>query len=140
MFLQVFCSFQWYKVITLKSIQGIMMSVSQSVTSALEHSTNETMPFPLPADNIEVPFKFQVLIVSFSAFGIPGNIGAILVLLSDVHLRQKVVNIFMIHQSLIDLCGCVCTLLTAIITDASLVSPGKNIGRGWDTRGHGVPF
>ena len=130
MFLQVFCYFPWYIVITLKSIHGIMTSVSQSVTSALEYSTNETMPFLLHTDNIEVLFKFQVLIVSFSAFGLPGIIGVILVLLSDVHLRQKVVNVFMVHQSLIDLCGCVCTLLTAIITDASLVSPGKNIGRG----------
>ena len=64
MFLPVFRYFQSYIVLTLKSTNEIIMSVSQSVTSGLEYFTNETMPLPLPADNIAVPFKFQVLIVS----------------------------------------------------------------------------
>ena len=66
----------------------------------------------------------QLLVACFAAFGIPGNIGAIIVLLSNSQIRQKAVNIFMIHQSVIDLCGCIVTILTALITDASSVNHG----------------
>ena len=76
------------------------------------------------AYSIKVPYKFEVLLVTFSALGIPGNIGAIIVLLSGKELRRKVVNLFMVHQSIIDICGCVCTICTALITDVDLIPEG----------------
>ena len=72
------------------------------------------------------PHTSQRLIAYFAAFGIPGNIGAIIVLLSNSQIRQKAVNIFMIHQSVIDLCGCIVTILTSLLTDINIAKPGKN--------------
>ena len=58
--------------------------------------------------------KTDLLLSSYyviSALGIPGNILTIFVLCSNPSLRNKPINIFIIHQSVIDICACVFTIL-----------------------------
>ena len=47
----------------------------------------------------------------FSTLGIPGNIMTVLVMLSSVKLRQKPINIILVHQAIIDCIVCTVTLL-----------------------------
>ena len=57
-------------------------------------------------------FDFNELYIITASFGLPGNIFTICVLLSSAQIRSKPVNIFIIHQSIIDTCVCVVTILT----------------------------
>ena len=80
----------------------------------------------LTTDVIETSLNTpQILIVCVAVFGIPGNIGAMVVLLSNPQIRNKAVNRFMIHQSIIDLCACITSIPTVLITDIRYVQSGK---------------
>ena len=54
------------------------------------------------------------------SFGIPGNVFAIGVMLSSSQMRTKPINIFMIHQSIIDLLACVITIITEYTDNINL--------------------
>ena len=56
-------------------------------------------------------FDFDKLYVGISIAGLPGNIFTIVVLLSSATIRHKPVNIFIIHQSVIDFLACLTTIL-----------------------------
>ena len=55
---------------------------------------------------------FQVLYIIIPGFGLPGNLLAIIVMTSSAEIRRKPVNMFMIHQSVIDFCACLILMLT----------------------------
>jgi len=59
-----------------------------------------------------------------AAFGIPGNVLTIIVLLSARHLRMKPVNLFMVHQSFIDLIVCCMVILQEIFFRMNQVPEG----------------
>ena len=54
------------------------------------------------------------------SFGIPGNVFAIGVILSSSQMRTKPINIFMTHQSIIDLLACVFTIITEYTDNINL--------------------
>ena len=74
-------------------------------------------------------FDFDKLYIIVAALGIPGNLFTILVLLSSPSIRQKPVNIFIVHQSIIDTLVCIVTICNTIFNDADMVSSefGKQI-------------
>ena len=55
--------------------------------------------------------NFSDLYIFTAAFGLPGNLFTIFVLLSSSKIRSKPVNIFIIHQSIIDTMVCIVTIL-----------------------------
>ena len=57
------------------------------------------------------------LLYAFSSVGIFGNITAVVVFLSGAHLRRKPINIFFVHQSLIDICACLFTIIEEVIAE-----------------------
>ena len=61
--------------------------------------------------------KFFYLFIP--SFGIPGNLFATFVMLSSAEMCQKPCNLFMIHQSIIDLLACVCTFVTQFYDDVT---------------------
>ena len=65
----------------------------------------------------------QALYFVFAALGIPGNILTLVVLLSCPCLRVKPINLFIIHQSFIDIFACVFTLLEEYVIDYKLNGP-----------------
>ena len=58
--------------------------------------------------------KSPILLTSyyvFSILGIPGNIITVIVLLSSVKLRQKPINLILVHQAVVDCIACMMTLM-----------------------------
>ena len=87
--------------------------------------TELTERLPVPPDIYGVKNETMMLLTYLiSALGIPGNVLTMLVLLSSKSLRSKPINIFLIHQTSIDLLSCVVTIFEEIITDMeSMVKP-----------------
>ena len=97
-----------------------------NITAYTLHASSDSFSDGLQDDasGLSTP---QKLIVWTSVFGIPGNIGAVVILLSDQQMRNKPVNIFMVHQSIIDLLACIVTILTVLYTDVNDVKQGASI-------------
>ena len=78
--------------------------------------SNDTIT-DIPSDEkISTPAEhFRVAYLSIAVAGIPGNILAICVLMSAKSLREKNVNIFIIHQSFVDLMVCIIEMLSRVI-------------------------
>ena len=67
---------------------------------------------------------WKILTYVLSAASLPGNLLTIVVLCSSHELRSKPVNIFLIHQSVIDIISCCISMFEEVITgNASLVQP-----------------
>ena len=67
--------------------------------------TTDSITTERPLDGEEdqwKPFSFDSIYVGVSIFGVPGNILTIIVLLSTKELREKPINLFMAHQSVVD--------------------------------------
>ena len=69
----------------------------------------------------------QLMLTIISCIGIPGNIMVLIVILSSPVMRYKVYNMFIVHQSAIDLLACVCTLLLQFFNDMNSVKNGKGM-------------
>ena len=81
--------------------------------SLLLEKTSSTA-YTTSSDVIQQPesvFDFDKLYVGISIVGLPGNVFTIVVLLSSATIRHKPVNIFIIHQSIIDFLACLTTIL-----------------------------
>ena len=71
------------------------------------------LPSPSVAPNFPLfktfatPDSYRMMFLGAGVFGLPGNIFSIIVLMSSAALRQKPVNVFMIHQSVIDASVCI---------------------------------
>ena len=59
-----------------------------------------------------------------SAIGIPGNIIAIIVFLSSAQLRKKPINLFFVHQSVIDLAVCAFNIVEEIFIELNINGQG----------------
>ena len=67
---------------------------------------------------------WKILTYVLSAVSLPGNMVTIVVLCSSHELRSKPVNIFLIHQSVIDIISCCISMFEEVITgNASLLLP-----------------
>ena len=78
-------------------------------------------------DNLVVMFDScsQLMLTIISCIGIPGNIMVLIVILTTPEMRHKVFNMFIVHQSVIDLLACVGTLLLQYFNDMNSVKDGK---------------
>ena len=76
----------------------------------------------LPSPNNQFQEMFRILYIVIPAFGLPGNMLAIMVMASDKEMRKKPVNIFMIHQSAIDFCACLVLMLTKLYDSIDVTS------------------
>ena len=76
--------------------------------------TGTTMELPVDSSGFYSAYDamFQVLYIVIPGFGLPGNLLAIIVMTSSADIRRKPVNMFMIHQSIIDFCACLVLMLT----------------------------
>ena len=72
-------------------------------------------------------FDFHNLYIGICSFGIPGNILTVGVLLSSASLREKPINLFMVHQSIIDSTMLLLTILNKLYNDITLFPEGKTI-------------
>ena len=68
--------------------------------------------------------EFQALYYIGSVIGIPGNILAIIVFLSSAQLRRKPINLFFVHQSIIDLAVCIFNILEEAFIEFSVNGQG----------------
>ena len=67
-----------------------------------------------------VPLWAEIGDYLIPVLGIPGNILTLVVLFSNINLRNKPVNMFIIHQSFIDLIVCIISILEKIVLDFNL--------------------
>ena len=68
------------------------------------------------------PYSFANVYIGVSAFGIPGNVLTVIVLLSNKQLRSKPVNLFMVHQSSIDTIMLMLQVISRIDNDHTKIS------------------
>ena len=76
----------------------------------------------------EIPFRDRATFVRvwyyiIAIFGIPGNILTLVVLLSSPILRDKPINLFIIHQSVIDISACIFTLIEECLINNGINGP-----------------
>ena len=90
-----------------------------SYVTLYDNSTEINLPIPNVSRYAAL---FKVLYVVVPIFGLPGNFLSIIVLGSNREIRMKPVNMFMIHQSLIDFCACLVLLLTKMYNNIDIVS------------------
>ena len=69
-------------------------------------------------------FFFQALYYIGSVIGIPGNIIAIIVFLSSTQLRRKPINLFFVHQSVIDLAVCAFNIIEEVFIEFDINGQG----------------
>ena len=69
----------------------------------------------------------QLMLTIISCIGIPGNMMVLIVILCSPEMRHKVFNMFIVHQSAIDLLGCVGTLLLQYFNDVNAPKVGKGM-------------
>ena len=73
----------------------------------------------------------QLMLTIISCIGIPGNIMVLIVILTTPEMRHKVFNMFIVHQSVIDLLACVGTLLLQYFNNINSVTDGKGTKEKW---------
>ena len=76
----------------------------------------------------EIPFRDRATFVRvwyyiIAIFGIPGNILTLVVLLNSPILRDKPINLFIIHQSVIDISACIFTLIEECLINNGINGP-----------------
>ena len=76
---------------------------------------------------VQYDTRSTIILTVISGIGIPSNIIALIVILNSPIMRRKLFNMFIIHQSLIDLMACLSTLLLQYFHDASAVTVGKGM-------------
>ena len=93
--------------------------VDESYFSNHNTTTPDASADPDQNESVITP-AMSFLYVFIPSVGIPGNIFAAFVMLSSADMRQKPCNLFMIHQSIIDLLACVFTLIGEFYGKVSL--------------------
>ena len=91
----------------------------------MEHGIYTTMSYDFEKSNNTIDPTVEPLWADIGHYlipflGIPGNILTLIVLMSSLTLRQKPVNMFIIHQSFIDFTVCVLSLTERIVKDFNI--------------------
>ena len=63
----------------------------------------------------------RIITIAISSFGIPANFCVVIIIGMTPTMRAKRFNMYVMHQSVIDLCACCITLLSQIYYDVTAV-------------------
>ena len=97
-----------------------MFSISGCFVAGVTENVAQVDTLEMMSDSFS-----QLMLTIISCIGIPGNIIVLIVILAAPEMRSKVFNMFIVHQSVIDLLACVGTLLRQFFYDTSFVKVGK---------------
>ena len=101
-------------MITEVAIENLTSYIEETTELAQYVESDDTI------NSMDLSSTMKFFYVFLPAFGIPGNIFATAVMLSSQQMRRKPSNLFMIHQSIVDLIACICTLATTYIDSVIL--------------------
>ena len=93
--------------------------ISSDYFTSNESLTTEYVKKRSPGNRLDMygdkHWELEIMYYIVCFLGIPGNIVTIIVLLSSPKLRRKPVNLFLVHQSFIDLAACCLTIVEEVL-------------------------
>ena len=93
------------------------------IFSATETSKNDTDSFSKDQNSVTTrSTNIKIMLISVSSIGIPANIVCGSVIFATPLMRKKPFNMFILHQSFVDLMACLATFLVQFFDDITVFS------------------